>query len=613
MTAPVKPAAAGEDPSPFRVARRLFTTYLQPRWKLFSISIACAVLGAAMTGLLGAILNPIFNQGLGRRRFDIVLGLCGLIVLFGLVRGAAQVVQSVITNRLGHKMVGDIQAELFGKLVRADIARLRDSHSGAYLSSVLYDATLIREAATTGIVNYTQQGLTVVFCLIAMVAQDPYLTVIVIVAAPVASLIMRRFSKRTRKAAQGAMSETSALSTAVMESLDGIKIVKIENREAFEEARVAAVIERRQKHIIKGANARAAAAPVTETLTILITAAVILYAGWRASQHGHAAGEFISFLALLGIASQSLRQVANLQTVFSEGLTAAGRLFTALDVKSEVGDAADAKPLQVTGGGVRFDTVSFGYAPGSPALVDVTLEVRRGETAALVGPSGGGKSTILNLIPRFYDVTSGAVTIDGQDVRGVTLASLRHQIALVTQEPFLFDDTIRANIAYARPEATLEEVEAAARAADAHEFILNLPNGYDTSAGEAGARLSGGQRQRISIARAFLKNAPILLLDEATSALDTESEQKVQAALERLMAGRATLLIAHRLSTVRNADRIYVIDGGRVVEEGDHRSLTARRGLYARLAQAQNLDVDLDAAAPNAPLPLIPAEAGTQV
>jgi subfamily B ATP-binding cassette protein MsbA len=587
-------SASTPDPTPLQVAARLFNTYLRPRWKLFSISIGCAILGAAMTGLLGSILNPVFNQGLGRRRFDLILGLCGLIVLFGLVRGAAQVAQSLITNRLGHRMVGDIQAQLFGTLVRADIARLRDNHSGAYLSSVLYDATLIREAATNGIVNYTQQALTVVFCVVGMAVQDPYLTVIVLVAAPVASLVMRRFSKRTRKAAQGAMSETSALSTAVMESLDGIKIVKIENREAFEEARVAAVIERRQKHIIKGANARAAAAPVTETLTILVTAAVILYAGWRAAQHGHAAGEFISFLALLGIASQSLRQVANLQTVFSEGLTAAGRLFAALDVKSEVGDAPDAKPMQVTEGTIRFDTVCFGYTAASPALIDVTLEVRRGETAALVGPSGGGKSTILNLIPRFYDVTSGAVTIDGQDVRGVTLASLRHQIALVTQEPFLFDDSIRANIAYARPDATLEEVEAAARAADAHEFILNLPHGYDTSAGEAGTRLSGGQRQRISIARAFLKNAPILLLDEATSALDTESEQKVQAALERLMAGRATLLIAHRLSTVRNADRIYVIEAGRVVEQGTHRSLTAKRGLYARLAHAQNLDVDLE-------------------
>jgi subfamily B ATP-binding cassette protein MsbA len=591
-------SASFEDPSSLKVAMRLFRAYLSPRWKMLSVSIACAVVGAAATAYLGGLLKPIFDKGLAEKQFGTVIRLAELVVLVGALRGAMQIIQSVITNRLGHKMVGDIQAQLFGKLVRADLARLKDSHSGAYLSSVLYDATLIREAATTGIVNYTQQGLTVVFCIVSMLRLDPYLTVIVLVAAPVASVVMRRFSKRTRKAAKGAMNETSALSTAVMESLDGIKIVKIENREAFEEARVAAVIERRQKHIIKGANARAAAAPVTETLTILVTAAVIVYAGWRAQgQHHGGAGTFVAFLALLGMASQSLRQVANLQTVFSEGLTAAGRLFKALDVTAEVGDAAEAKPLHVTDGTIRFDTVSFGYDPGSPALVDVTLEVKRGETAALVGPSGGGKSTILNLIPRFYDVTSGAVTIDGQDIRAVTLASLRHQIALVTQEPFLFDDTIRANIAYARTDATLEEVEAAARAADAHEFILNLPGGYDTAVGEAGMRLSGGQRQRISIARAFLKNAPILLLDEATSALDTESEQKVQAALERLMAGRATLLIAHRLSTVRNADRIYVIEAGKVVEQGPHRALIAARGLYARLAQAQNLDL-----APEEPL-----------
>ena len=570
---------------------RLFHDYLAPRKGMLALSILCAITGAAMTAALGGLMNPVIKRVFEQKRFDSLLLITGVIVLCGVVRGIAQVSQSVIVNRIGHRMVGDIQVSLFSKLVHADLARLRDNHSGAYLSSVLYDATLIREAATTGVVNYTQQGLTVVFCIIGMLFQDAYLTVIVLVAAPVASLVMRRFSKRTRKAAKGAMNETSALSTAVMESLDGIKIVKIDNREAFEEARVAAVIERRQKHIIKGANARAAAAPVTETLTIFITAAVIFYAGWRATQHHMTIGQLFAFLVLLGAASQSLRQVANLQTVFAEGLTAAQRLFLALDVKAEVGDRAEAKPLMVSDGVIRFETVSFGYAPGSPALIDVSLAVKRGETAALVGPSGGGKSTILNLIPRFYDVTSGALTIDGQDVRGVTLASLRQAIALVTQEPFLFDDTIRANIAYARPDATLDEVEAAAREADAHEFILNLPEGYDTTVGEAGARLSGGQRQRISIARAFLKNAPILLLDEATSALDTDSEQKVQAALERLMAGRATLLIAHRLSTVRNADRIYVVDAGKVVEQGTHRSLTAERGLYARLAQAQNLDV----------------------
>jgi subfamily B ATP-binding cassette protein MsbA len=589
---------AAESPSARRLILRLYNDYLRPRSSALALSIACAIVGAIMTAALGALMNPVIKRIFEQKKFDSLLLIVAAIVALGIVRGAAQVIQSVIVNRIGHRMVGDIQAQLFGKLMRADLARLRSNHSGAYVSSVLYDATLIREAATTGVVNYTQQGLTVVFCIIAMLFQDPYLTVLVLVAAPMASRVMQTFARRTRRAAEGAMSETSALSTAVMENLDGIKIVKIDNREAFEEGRVARVIERRQSHIIKGANARAAAAPITETLTIFVTAAVIFYAGWRAT-HGHmTAGQLFAFLVLLGAAAQSLRQVANLQSVFAEGLAAARRLFAALDVKAEVGDAPGAGTLILGDAIIRFEQVSFGYTATTPALLDVDIEVRRGETVALVGPSGGGKSTILNLIPRFYDVTAGHVTVDGQDVRGVTLASLRERIALVTQEPFLFDDSIRANIAYARPEATQDEVEAAARAAAAHEFIAALPDGYDTSAGEAGTRLSGGQRQRIAIARAFLKDAPILLLDEATSALDTESEQKVQEALERLMAGRTTLMIAHRLSTVRNADRIYVIEAGRVVEEGNHAGLIARGGLYARLAHAQNLDVVAPLSAP---------------
>ncbi len=255
-------------------------------------------------------------------------------------------------------------------------------------------------------------------------------------------------------------------------------------------------------------------------------------------------------------------------------------------------ERAGASPLARGDTTIRFETVGFAYAEGPPTLQEVTLAVHRGETVALGGPSGGGKTTILNLIPRFYDATSGRVTIDGVYIREVTLASLRSQIALVTQEPFLFDDTIWANIAYARPQASQDEIETAARAAAAHDFILALPQGYQTLVGEAGARLSGGQRQRIAIARAFLKDAPILLLDEATSALDTESEAQVQAALARLMAGRTTILIAHRLSTVRGADRIYVIDKGQVVETGDHGSLVKKRGLYARLARSQDLEAE---------------------
>jgi subfamily B ATP-binding cassette protein MsbA len=291
------------------------------------------------------------------------------------------------------------------------------------------------------------------------------------------------------------------------------------------------------------------------------------------------------------LASQSLRQLANLQGVMAEGLAAARRLFAALDIQPEIREAPGALILDRAHGEVRFERVSFSYGPDHPTLSDVNLEARPGETVALVGPSGGGKSTLLNLLPRFYDATAGRVLLDGTDVRDLTLASLRAQVALVTQEPFLFDDTVRANIAYARPDASTADIEAAAEAAAAHDFITALPAGYNTVVGEAGARLSGGQRQRIAIARAFLKNAPVLLLDEATSALDAESERQVQDALERLMAGRTTILIAHRLSTVRAADRIYVLESGRVVEQGRHAELVARGGLYSRLARAQNLDL----------------------
>ncbi|WP_421934560.1 ABC transporter ATP-binding protein [Phenylobacterium sp.] len=589
MTAPVSDAA--ELPARTLIAR-IARVYMRPRWKAWTAAMVAAIAVAFLSAKLVQIFEPAINDLLVNHKPGALVMVPLTIGALAIGRALAQVIQASLVNQIGNAVVGDVQVQLFGKLVRADLAHLRTQHSGAYVSSVLYDASLIREAATSGVINYTQHLLTVIGAVTVMVSNDLLLSLTLVAAAPITGFIMRRFSKRTSKAAKGAMAETSALSTAIMESLDGVRVVKIENRESYEEARVAEVVQRRQKHLVKGANARARAAPATELVMTLITAAVIAYAGWRSQSGAMNVGAFMAFILALGLASQSLRQLSNLQTVMAEGLSAARRLFAALDVEPEVREHAGAGALPRGDTTIRFEGVGFSYADGPPALQDVTLEVHRGETVALVGPSGGGKTTILNLIPRFYDATAGRVTIDGTDIRDVTLSSLRAQIALVTQEPFLFDDTIRANIAYARPEASQEEIEVAARAAAAHEFILSLPGGYDTLVGEAGARLSGGQRQRIAIARAFLKDAPILLLDEATSALDTESEAQVQAALARLMAGRTTILIAHRLSTVRGADRIYVIDKGRVVETGDHGSLIKKRGLYARLARSQDLEAE---------------------
>ncbi|HEY1881115.1 MAG TPA: ABC transporter ATP-binding protein [Caulobacteraceae bacterium] len=589
--APANPS----DPSPATarsgagVAARIARRYLAPRWKAVAASIACAVVFAALSGLLLGILQPAVNDLVVRPKPGALLWLPLAIVALAIGRGVAQAVQSLLVNRIGNGIVGDVQNELFGRLVRADLARLRASHSGGHVSAVLYDAGLIREAATSGVLNLVQQGLTLLAALTVMAWTDWRLGLIVLLAAPIVAVGLGRFMRRATKAARGAMAATSTLATAIMESLDGIRVIKIENREADEEARVAAAVADRQKHIIRGDNARALAAPATEAMTFVIVAAVLAYEGWR-SGGGHAnPGAFAAFFAALLTAGQSLRQVSNMSTVISQGLVAGRRLFAALDVEPEVRDSPNAPALALAEATLSLEDVSFSYDGHAPVLDGVDLEVRRGEIVALVGPSGAGKSTVLNLIPRFYDVTGGAVRIDGQDARAVTLASLRRQIALVTQEPFLFDDSIAANIAYARPTASRAEIEAAAAQAAAHDFIQDLPSAYETVVGEAGARLSGGQRQRIAIARAFLKDAPILLLDEATSALDVESEAQIQAALARLMAGRTTLLIAHRLSTVRGADRIYVLDRGQVVETGAHAALIDRGGLYARLARTQDL------------------------
>ena len=612
------PAPAAEEKEPRKellqpLLGRIWRDYLSHHKAALFLSILCAAvaggLSAATLKLLEPAINGLFLQT--DKQTDTPIKLWGVIdippgealiyipsaiILVAVVWTAASLGQAALVNRLGHGIVGDIQVRLFGAMIRADLARLRNQHSGSFVSSVLFDANLVREAFTNGVVNYTQHSITLFAVIVAMAFIDWQLTTIVLLGVPLVALVMRRFGKRMRKATTGAMVETSNLSTALMENLDGVRLIKIENREAAEQDRVGGVVARRQRHVIKSADSRAFAGPFSNLVAMIVVAAVMAYAGWRAQEDEMSVGAFAAFIGLLMAAGQSLRQVTNLQTVMAEGLTAARRLFAALDIQPEIRETPDAAPLDPGPTTVGFHGVSFAYGPAAdgaaPTLSDVSLTVAPGETVALVGPSGGGKSTLLSLLPRFYDVTAGAVTVNGRDIRELKLHDLRSKIALVTQEPFLFDDTVAANIAYGRPGASQAEIEAAAGAAAAHDFITALPEGYATRAGEAGLRLSGGQRQRIAIARAFLKDAPILLLDEATSALDTESEALVQAALERLMQGRATLMIAHRLSTVRNADRIHVIEAGRVVETGTHAQLVKLGGLYSRLAKQQSLDGD---------------------
>jgi subfamily B ATP-binding cassette protein MsbA len=584
------------DARPQSVALRVARTYLGPFKGRMALAATAALTVAAATAGVAGLTRDFVNAIIRGRDERTLLWVVAALVGLALLRAGALLIQSWTMNTVGHRVVGRIQVDLFGRIIGSDLARLQAAHSGAFVSAMLYDADLLRNASTTALMAYVQNGLMVIGLFAVMLWSDPFLTLAILLVGPVVGVLMDRFTRWSKKAAVGAMRETSGLSTAIMEGVDGVKVVKIEGREAYEQQRVADAVGRRQAHIIRGANIGASSAPTVEAVTAVVLAAVLIYAGWRIHGHLNRAGSLTAYLVAFAMASQALRQLAILPPVFSQGLAAAERMFQAMDIEPEVGDAPGAAPLEERARSVELKDVCFAYGDAAPALNGVSLKAVRGETVALVGPSGGGKTTILNLIPRFYDVTSGAIEVDGRDVREITLASLRRQIGLVTQEPFLFDDTIRANIAYARPDADQAAIEAAAKAAAAHDFIIAMPGGYDAPVGEAGARLSGGQRQRIAIARAFLKDAPILLLDEATSALDTESEAQVQVALARLMAGRTTVLIAHRLSTVKNADRIYVIEAGRVVEVGAHAQLVRAGGLYARLAQRQDLDFTPEAA-----------------
>ncbi len=596
---PPAPDAVAETDMPAKaVISRVWTQYLKQYRSPLLLALICAtvvVLATTLvTGWLAIAVNLLFHAKLDDNtrklpqffRDHPLIVVPGVIVIATLIRFAAQRGLTVSLNNIGNQMVGRIQSQLFSRLVRADLGRLQTAHSGEYLSSVLYDADLVREAASTGVVQYVQAALTVLGSLVIMFYWDWSMALAVLLIGPLIGAVMDRYLAATRRAAKGAMAETSSLSTAIMESLDGVKIIKISNRETAEEARVGSVIDRRQTHLIKGANARTMAAPATEMLTGLLIAGLLAYAGWRA-QSGHmTSGALFSFMIALGTASQALRQLAGLQGTFSQGMTAGRRLFIALDIRPEIVDAPGAVALAPDFKAVTFEHASFAYGAAA-VLRDVSFTAHAGETVALVGPSGSGKSTLLNLLPRFFDLSQGQIRFDDLDYRDVPLNSLRSRIALVTQDPFLFDDTIRANIAYGNEGASEAEIEQAARDAAAFDFITALPQGFDTRAGEAGSRLSGGQKQRIAIARAFLKNAPLLLLDEATSALDTQSEIQVQAALERLMKNRTTFVVAHRLSTVRHADQILVLSEGEIVERGTHDSLIRQGGLYARLAETQ--------------------------
>ncbi|MEM7173317.1 MAG: ABC transporter ATP-binding protein, partial [Pseudomonadota bacterium] len=545
-----------------------------------------AISTAAFTQLMKPIINDIFVA----RNADLLIPVAAMALIVFVAKGLATYGQAVIMSYVGFRIVADIQGQLYRRLIGADLAFFHQTAPGELVARFINDVNKMRNAVSDTLTGLGKDSLTALALIVVMFYEDWLLAAVAFVAFPTAILPIVKIGRRMRKVSGNTQAQIGKLTTLLDETFQGVRHVKAYAMEAYEAERTQTTVDRVFQLNFKGARTRNLSHPIMETLGGLAIVAVILYGGSQVISGTKDAGSFFAFITALLLAYEPMKRLARLNANLQEGLAAAARVFELMDRPPNIQERADAKPLTLSGGEVTFKGVSFSYDGAKSALHQANLAVPAGQTIALVGPSGSGKSTILNLIPRFYDVQEGEVQIDGTDVRDVTFDSLRGAIALVSQEILLFDDTVRANIAYGRLDASEEDILNAARLSGSHDFIEAMPEGYETQVGPRGSNLSGGQRQRIAIARAMLKNAPILLLDEATSALDNESERQVQAALKDLMAGRTTLVIAHRLSTVVDADRIYVIEEGRVVDQGQHSELMARGGTYARLYASQFAD-----------------------
>ncbi|MEI9993125.1 MAG: ABC transporter ATP-binding protein [Rhizomicrobium sp.] len=583
---PSAPAAVADN---FTIIRRLFRDYVRKQWPMLSVAVAGMAMTAAMTAALAWLTDPAIKfLFLAKDKSALIwipLAILGVVVL----RAVTQFLQQSLMDTVGERAVAETQRDMMRSLVYQDLRTLNAVHSGQFVSNFIYDATLMRDAIVRGIAGLGLELISLVGLTAVMIYQDWRLAAIAVVVMPGVAWVSQVIGASLRRAASRGMEKTAELSVALSETLDGKRIIKAYGLEDHITARTDERLNQRLRFLLRVVRTRAAAVPSTDLFGGVVIAATMFYAGYQAMHGELGINHFASFLTALLLALQPVRNLTQLWATASSGISAADRIFGVIDQTPRIVDRPGAQTLAIApaprGGAIAFEDVHFSYDARSASVDGVSFHVAPGEKVALVGPSGAGKSTIFNLLLRFYDTGSGRILIDGHDIRDVTLKSLRRNIALVTQEAILFDETVAENISLGNLEAPRTAQEAAAQNAAADEFVRALPQGYDTRVGEAGLKLSGGQRQRIAIARAMLRDAPILLLDEATSALDTESERQVQDALTRLMKNRTTIVIAHRLSTVLDADRIYVLDKGKVVESGTHAALLAQGGLYARLYQ----------------------------
>ena len=555
----------------------------------FILAAFCMAFFGGATAAAAYLIKPALDDIFFTRKATSLYWIPLAVIMVYLVKGIANYSQHVLMNYIGNRIVADLRSRLYRSIQSQSISFFTKNPTGTLISRVLNDVGLVYITVSNAVTTLFKDTFTLVALVVVAIKQDWKLSLIALAVFPLAIYPIVLIGRRVRKTSTKTQITMGSLTALLQETIAGSRIVKAFGMEAYETKRFDRENERLFRLLIKNVIAKALSTPLMESLAGISVATIIFYGGLQVIRGTTTPGTFFSFIGALLMIYEPAKRLINVNNDIQQGIAAATRVFSIIDMVPEIRNREDTVPLKPISQGISLRNVRFAYE-NVPVLNKINLDIRAGEVVAFVGMSGGGKTTLVNLIPRFYDVKEGAVLIDGQDIRNVTLESLISQIGIVTQQTFLFNDTVRNNIAYGDIQTTDDRIIAAAKAAHAHGFIMSLPDGYNTVIGELGVKLSGGERQRISIARALLKDAPILILDEATSSLDTESEREVQAALENLMKGRTTLVIAHRLSTIRQADRIVVLVYGEIVEEGTHEELMALQGEYYRLYQMQFRD-----------------------
>lgn len=561
--------------------------YIKPYWKRGLAAGICTIIAAGGTAYLPFVIKDMVDQVLSEKNTTMLNWIVLSIIVVFVIRGIAYYGQSYLMNYVGQRVIIDIRKAVFEKLQRLSMSFYDKHKTGTIMSYVTNDVSALQSAMVDNVVEMITETVILVASIVMMIYLDWKLFLVTFATFPVVLFFIDSFGKRIRKSGSRIQEAAADITSVLQEVASSPRVIKSFVREGYE-------VDRFDKENMNNFRANMKYAQLSSTLTPTIEfvaavgVSIILWYGGNSVINGSiTAGSLVAFLTYAVNISNPIKRLSRVIGNIQKALSAAQRVFDVLDLPEDIKNAPDAKALPKVKGDVRFNDVSFAYNENEEVLSHVSFEVKPGEMVAFVGPSGAGKSTVASLLPRFYDAINGSITIDGQDIRKVTLDSLREQVGIVPQETVLFNGSVYDNILYGRLDATHEEVEAAAKAANAHDFIMQLPDGYETMLGDRGMNISGGQRQRISIARAILKNPQILILDEATSALDTESERVVQEALDRLMVGRTSFVIAHRLSTIKNADKIMVLEKGQLIEQGNHDELMAMDGLYAHLYKIQ--------------------------